>query len=111
MAGIAARRSRPVPLAIINLVAVNLAVMLRVMLILCLPAAAAQTPPFEEQESVREAVGPLSPCPTTAGTAWVVARTAQQICGGTPIAEALLAVRLRPTCYNPGSALAPALRG
>ena len=64
-----------------------------VVLMLCLPAAAAQTPPSEgEVIACGAAVGRPS-CPMTADS---VGRTAQRICGGTPIDEALLAVRLRP---------------
>ena len=61
------------------------------MLMLCLPDAATQTP--SSGGEVAEGAVTHPQCPMTAAS---VGQIAQRICGGTPIDEALLAVRLRP---------------
>ena len=63
-----------------------------VALMLCLAATAAAQTACSEGEQIADGAEGRS-CPMTAAS---VGRTAQRICGGTPIGEVLLAVRLRP---------------
>ena len=77
-----------------------------VLLIICLPAAASAATRTRAFEDGSSSGAESNPCTTTAET---VARTAQRICGGALIEEALLAVRLRPEAADETARLLAAM--
>ena len=79
-------------------------------LMLCLPAstaaADARTTTTALQDKLPGGAEHGNPCTTTAHS---VAHTAQNICGGAPVKEALLAVRLRPAAADEAARLLAAM--